>query len=408
MLPTAADSGGWAAGNTIRETARWTVRVLLCVVAGVLLSPLSGSVLTAKYIVSTSPLVVFSSLLATRSWEWALAAGLAVTGIALVRRRWFCRWACPTGLCADVASHLGTRCGRHRPRLPAVGFGLALLTLGGAVVGYPLFLWLDPLALLSNSFTAPHAASRTVALLCVVAVPLLVLICFLWPGIWCMRLCPLGAMQDLLAQLARGARRSVSGADRDALRSTLRVGRRAALVGGAGLAAGWLVIRRSEPSDSALRPPGALPHGRFTGVCLRCGACVRACPAHIIVPDLGRHGVASFLSPTLAFHEDYCREDCVRCSEVCPSGAIGAVTPEAKAQTRIGLAQVTMDLCLLADDRECGVCRNHCPFAAIRIVFSPETYTLTVVVATQRCPGCGACEVVCPTAPVKAIRVVPN
>ena len=66
-----------------------------------------------------------------------------------------------------------------------------------------------------------------------------------------------------------------------------------------------------------------------------------------------------------------------------------------------------MDLCLLGDDRECSVCRNRCPYEAIRLVFSEEEYTLTPVVDLDRCPGCGACEAACPTQPTKAIVVEP-
>ena len=120
-------------------------------------------------------------------------------------------------------------------------------------------------------------------------------------------------------------------------------------------------------------------------------------PAGVLSPDLGEYGVASFFSPVLAFCNDYCREDCVRCTESCPSGAIRRLSVADKLTTPVGLARVDYDVCLLSDDRECSACRNHCPFDAVGIVFSEETYTLTVLVDPAHCPGCGACQVACPT-----------
>ncbi len=34
----------------------------------------------------------------------------------------------------------------------------------------------------------------------------------------------------------------------------------------------------------AVRPPGALPEKQFIETCMRCGACVDACPAYAILP----------------------------------------------------------------------------------------------------------------------------
>ena len=112
------------------------------------------------------------------------------------------------------------------------------------------------------------------------------------------------------------------------------------------------------------------------------------------------------LTPVLAFRNDYCREDCTRCTEVCPSGAIGRLSVQDKGSIRIGLPRVDMAVCLLGNDRECSACARWCPYGAVRYVFSDAQYTLEPQIDPNKCTGCGACEAACPTKPHKAIVVV--
>ena len=58
---------------------------------------------------------------------------------------------------------------------------------------------------------------------------------------------------------------------------------RDAVRGAGGLAAVAILLglqqKQSQARDGlALRPPGALPDGRFEAACIRCGQCVQACP----------------------------------------------------------------------------------------------------------------------------------
>jgi len=72
----------------------------------------------------------------------------------------------------------------------------------------------------------------------------------------------------------------------------------------------------------------------------------------------------------------------------------------------IGEALVDNTICLVPlGKKECDACERSCPYHAIRIVWDEEQYCAYPVIDPKKCNGCGACEVVCPTDPIKAIRV---
>ena len=391
-----------------RRHLRQTIRVTLLVIAVLLLIPWAKETRLLVVVPALSPLIALASLLSMRTFHIATGIGLLVAVIVLIRHRWFCRWVCPTGTCADVTARLGLRLRRRCPRLPPIGQWIALLTLGGAVLGYPLLLWLDPLALFSGLLGIRYVQSIPGTGWSAIGVVAVLALSVAWPGIWCARLCPLGAFQDLLSRLSRMVSRAVSRTRRMMHKETDGgLPRRAVLgvVTGISLAA---VMQRVRASASPpLRPPGAVDEARFAGLCVRCGNCLRACPTQIIRPDRGEHGIAGLFTPTLDFSRDYCHKDCIRCTQVCPSGALVPLTAKQKQRTSIGLPRVDMDICLLGDDRECSICRNWCPFEAITLEFSPIEYTLAPKIDPEKCPGCGACQAVCPTSPVKAIVIHP-
>ena len=292
----------------------------------------------------------------------------------------------------------------------STGRWLLTLTLGGAILGCPLFLWLDPLALFSGLFLLTEQSQLLTGAVSFLIVILLLIFTLLKPHIWCRGLCPLGAFQDLLPIVLRSLR-SIQKPASDlpgCNRSGHPVARRTVLglLMGA-ISAGILRLTGSKPLRP-LRPPGAVDELTFKGLCTRCGNCVRSCPHGIIRRDTGQHGFTDFLTPILAFDKDYCREDCNRCTLVCPSGALTNVALENKPNIRIGTPRIDMNICLLSEDRECSACARWCPYDAIHYVFSEAEYMLVPVIDADKCNGCGACEVACPTKPHKAIRVFPK
>lgn len=344
------------------------------------------------------------SALAARTVGVLALVALPVLVLTWLFPRWFCRHACPTGLLQETVERLRPNAGKSWLRVPHIGLLLAAATIGGACLGYPLFLWLDPLAMFSGFFNAWRQPLTAAALITGLGLPLLLLVSLLAPRLWCQRLCPLGATQDFCTWLQRLLRRAPS-ADTASSPSKHAVGRRFFLGGCAGTI-GALGLKpflgRPQPP---LRPPGAVTENKFTGLCVRCGNCARACPTRIIQPDFGTSGVAGWLTPLLHFDNDYCREDCHRCGHVCPSGAIARLPLAEKRRRIIGPAELDSDLCLLAQGRECTACLRRCPYEALTKHSTDGGFTHEPRVDLARCTGCGACEAVCPVRPQRAIRV---
>jgi len=395
--------------KSIADTFRLPVR-LVCLIGAVLcLLPLPGKDALLVIVPALSPFVAVSSILAAKTIQPILALGLVIGLVAIFRHRFFCRWVCPLGLCLDAASRLAQRLRRKPCQTISIGRWLLALTLGGAILGCPLFLFSDPLALFTGLFLLSEKNHLLTGAVSFLLVTLLLICSLLWPHIWCRGLCPLGAFQDLLSKMSRTFRSIRKSAPDLPARTSSEypVARRTVLGLIAGTASAGILRLTHRETSAPLRPPGAADEMTFRGLCTRCGNCIRACPHDIIRRDTTRHGLTSTLTPILNFDKDYCREDCISCTNVCPSGALMGVDLDKKPDIKIGMARVDMNLCLLGKDRECTACMRWCHYNAIRYVFKEAQYSLVPVIDPAKCNGCGACEVACPTTPQKAIRVLP-
>ena len=383
--------------NSDRRTlARAILRGAACAAAALCAWPGAGSAAwRAGLVPSLSP---FNALLAVAAGAGGLflLGSLAVAVVCVFWPRAFCRWLCPAGTCQDAVSCRGKR-RTWIGRVPQIGAGLVFVGTGAALVGYPLFGWLDPLVLFNSAFGLARHPLELRDWLAAAGFPLLLLVSFLAPGLWCGRLCPLGALQDLLRFPLR-ARRSEEAAR---AKETSALGRRAFL--GLGLGAGYRLVvpPGRSPRATVIRPPASGREARFTRLCARCGACVRACPGGIIRFGGADAGWSGVLAPEVSFEEGFCTPSC----QACPSGAIPRFSAKKKFAVPMGIAGVREDACLLGERRECGACANACQYGALDMAWDPVNMTSRIVVDPKACTGCGCCEYVCPALP-KAIRVL--
>ena len=148
-----------------------------------------------------------------------------------------------------------------------------------------------------------------------------------------------------------------------------------------------------------LRPPGVVSEKDLRTRCISCGQCAQICNYKCLrlTPDflLGPN------TPKIFQRESPCFL-CMKCSAICPTGALRDVPMSGAA---MGKAALNKEICL-NHRRErrvsCWTCYERCPLKGTAIILE-KGYTPKV--KEELCAGCGVCEYVCPTG---AIKVTPS
>ena len=265
-----------------RPWPRWTIARRTCAAAflGLLVlghfewfSCFAGS-MTATRIGQLIPLAdllaALEVTLATRHTTWEMATGAgALLLVAVIFGPVFCGWVCPLGLLLDLNDWLRRRIGRWVGRrshgVPAaegarsVRFGLLGISLGFSLVAsIPLFQVVSPINMVGwiAAITWTFDAG-------LILVGTILLVEQFFRRLWCLVLCPLGALYSLVGSFALWRIRVC--AEQEAQRRC----RQCTLSCPMGIDVMDGYVLRGRPSIDHI-------------ACTRCGSCLEACPGGVL------------------------------------------------------------------------------------------------------------------------------
>ena len=199
--------------------------------------------------------------------------------------------------------------------------------------------------------------------------------------------------------------------------------RRGFLAGAAAGTAAALMMRFpfSAGATPVIRPPGSVPENEFLDLCIRCGECFKACPNNVLQPMGLGDGLKNLWTPQAVPSWSGCEPSCNNCGQVCPTGAIRALSIAEKRVVRMGLAVVDEQSCLPHAGKEaCQLCVDECDAAGYHAIEFERVHGMTdpqgrpidgtgflaPVVNAMKCVGCGLCQTRCGNVNFKAKRLL--
>lgn len=207
------------------------------------------------------------------------------------------------------------------------------------------------------------------------------------------------------------------------------ISRRSLVAGGVaalalvGLGGGARYAWAASPHE-LLRPPGGQDENRLTSLCIRCDRCRQACPMGAIASCSVEDGLLVARTPKMDFRQSavqrtlgsteyhemnagYCNfcdpegTGCAtkKCIAACPTGALAAFD-----ETRECLGRAVIDPVYCINYPQmgqsptgCRLCVDACPYDAV--VMNDQQRPEVI---TDKCNGCGKCEMVCPSGTYRA------
>lgn len=165
------------------------------------------------------------------------------------------------------------------------------------------------------------------------------------------------------------------------------------------------ILTGKSPKKLPIVPPGGKSIDHLISRCTACHLCVSKCPSKVIKPAFMEYGFNGIMLPMMTYEHGFCNFDCTVCTSICPANALAKTTKEEKHVLKIGEVNFTLEHCIVyTDNTSCGACSEHCPTQAVSMVDYKDGLTIPFI-KQEICVGCGGCEFVCPSVPIKAIYV---
>ncbi len=414
------------------------------------------------------PLAAVTTMVAERTWLWALWPGLLALGTTLLFGRYFCSWVCPMGATVDCADRLcrGVSLRGRYPRLRHLSRAILVAMLAGALLGVSWIFWATPLALASRLYALiatpllslggewalewlrPLGGALGMPSLQFAAIPV-PRYATLWfqvfffasilgagllaPRFWCRHLCPAGALLGVVGRKSL-IRRRVSQdcidcgrcqrrCPMDAIPEDPRLTRRLDCIVCETCAHVCPVQAVSFGKGGEQMAAAPAPGGRrwfLAGSVVGIGATMLARlelatplqPAHV-AQGVGELPHTKTIRPPGALPESAFLARCIRCGlcmTACPTNTLQPLWTEAGAA---GVFSPVLTPRRGPCDPDCRVCTTVCPTQALRPLPLPEKQAVkigTARVLRQRClaweedKACLVCDEVCPYDAIELVR----
>lgn len=380
----------------------------------------------------------FTAVLQRAIFDFSWIAVGIIIGILLLTilfGRFYCSTICPFGILQEFSALLFKKKGAPQKNLP-IKYFIAAITFGALIGGSALLIrYIDPYTMFGSAISLSVAG-----VIFVLAVLVLV---FFKNRYFCTNICPVGAVLGIISKASLNkiyidkekcvscglcAKSCPSGCidhkektvDNETCvkclkclgecrKSAIKFGTQpvkfnpkrrelifastALIVLGGAVKAGVEIGKNfAKKVRDIILPAGAGDANRMANKCLNCNLCIENCPNKILT-KADKNFPAVHIDYSKG--EGFCKYDCHKCSEVCPSGAIKRITLDEKQNTRIAMAAFNLEICT-----RCGVCAKICPIGAISCDEKGEPR-----IDGSKCIGCGKCAKSCPTNAIEIFGV---